>query len=128
MTWAELESLSLSFLLSPELIAIYNVLLFSRILTLLVLALETGKEYGLSLVGAPELDGGVAHLVVTALGALPLDDGAVRLLVLLDLLLLSCVLLAVEVDDVPHYLLVEQRTRNNVLTDNAGHVSLGRQS
>ena len=98
-----------------------------RVFTFLVLALEAGEEHRLTLVGAPELDGGVAHLIMAALGALPLDHGAVRLLVLLAPLLLLCVLLAVEVDDVSHLLLVKQGARHHVLADHANHVPLGGQ-
>ena len=98
-----------------------------RVFTLLVLALEAGEEHGLALVGAPELDGGVAHLIVATLRALPLNHGAVRLVVVLALLLLLGVLLAVEVDNVAHLLLVKQGARHHVLADHANHIALGSQ-
>ena len=60
---------------------------------------------------------------MTTLGALPLYDGAVSILVVL--LLLRGVFLAVEVDGVPDDLLVEQLAGHNVFTAEAGNVSLG---
>ena len=93
------------------------------VLTLLVFTLEAGEEHGLTLVSTSQLDGGVAHPVVTTLGTLPLYNGSVSILVIL--LLLHGVFLAVEVDGVPDDLLVEQLAGHNVFTAEAGDVSLG---
>ena len=93
------------------------------VLTLFVFTLEAGEEHGLTLVSTSQLDGGVAHPVVTTLGTLPLYNGSVSILVIL--LLLHGVFLAVEVDGVPDDLLVEQLAGHNVFTAEAGDVSLG---
>ena len=94
-----------------------------RVLALLELALEAGEEHGLPLVSTSQLDGGVAHPIVTTLGTFSLYDGTISVLVIL--LLLHDVFLTVEVDGVPDDLLVEQLAGHNVFTAEAGDVSLG---
>jgi len=100
-----------------------------RVFTLLVFALETGKEDSLTFVRTSELNGSVAHLVMATLGTFPLNDGSISLVVLFLLLLLDGrVLQAVEVDDVGHNLLVKQGAWDHVLADYTGHVPLGGQT
>jgi len=91
------------------------------VLTLLVFTPEAGEEHCLTLVRAPQLDGGVAHLVMATLGALPLDHGTVGVLV--NLLLLDNVVLTVEVDGVAHHLLAEELVGNNLAAVETGHVA-----
>ena len=93
------------------------------VLALLVFTLQAGEEHSLTLVCTSQLDGGVAHPVITTLWALPFYDGAVSILVVL--LLLRGVFLAVEVDGVPDDLLVEELAGHDVLTAEAGDVSRG---
>ena len=93
------------------------------VLALLVLALEAREEHRLTLVSTSQLDGGVTHSVMSALGALPLYHGAVRVLVVL--LLPHEVVLTVEVDGVTDHLLVELSAGHDVLAAEADDVALG---
>jgi len=43
-----------------------------------LLALKAGKEHRLAFVRRSKLQGGIGHLVVVALGTLPLHNGAIR--------------------------------------------------
>ena len=52
---------------------ILSFFFLSRVFTLLVFALDTGKKDRLPLVGRPQLNGSIAHLLAVALGTLSVD-------------------------------------------------------
>ena len=51
----------------------FTCFLLSRVFTLLVFALDTSEKDCLPLVGRPQLNGSIAHLLAVALGTLSVD-------------------------------------------------------
>ena len=94
-----------------------------RIFTFFILAFQACEEDSLTLVSTPQLNGSVAHPLVTTLGTLSLDHWTISLLIIICLLLGRRALQTVEVDLVLHRPRVEQDAGDHELADNTRHIT-----
>jgi len=94
-----------------------------RVFTLFILALQASEEHCLTLVSRPQLNCSITHEIMTTLGALPLNNWTISLIVFLVFLRSARVLKFIELNSVSNHLLMEELAGDGVLAHDAHHVT-----